>query len=638
LKPGENIDPVILVCAPFFSVVRPALGISLLKGGLEARGIHCRIEYLNLQFAEKIGVSFHESVATGVANTLLVGEWIFSPYINDGRRAPEQERYLEEMAKLYSLKHREQLAHIRRAAGLFVEEQAIRLSACNPRVLGFTTSFQQNCASLAIAKRVKELNREIIICFGGANCEGPMGEGLLDCYPEIDHVFSGEADLVFPQFVAHVLDPTLPFPASDSILSRQQSAGHGRTGSPANGERVRDLDSLPDPDFSDYFGELHASSFQERIRPALVIESSRGCWWGAKKHCLFCGLNGSLMSFRTKSPSRVMDEMDRLSAAYSVSQFLAADNIMDMKHVERVFGELKKNRRRYRFFYEVKSNLTRAQLETIAAGGVDWIQPGIENLDDDLLRAMGKGVTALQNICVLRNCMELGIRVTWTILAGFPGETAEQYARMKALVPLIEHLDPPMGCVPIRLDRFSPYFERAAEFGFEQVRPVWPYAAVYALDSDQLEKIAYFFESGSHGTAPHIADMQEVVHTWNRRFFNSGNEGPTLSAKEFGLGQLIEDQRSCAMQRWRCLSTEESAVLRAFREPRNIHAVLEQFDSDSTTRFQTLVDWKYILVQGDRALSLIVELNALGARRPQSFEFPGGHLMPPKAALSPVAG
>jgi ribosomal peptide maturation radical SAM protein 1 len=636
-KLPHDTEPVVLVCAPFFSVIRPSLGVSLLQAGLKARGIGCRIEYLNLLFADEIGVSFHESAATGVANTLLVGEWIFSRSVNEGQKPAEEDRYLRELASLYAPEQLQQLESIRRAAGRFVEEQAARLAASHPRVLGFTTSFQQNCASLAIAKRLRKLAPEIIICFGGANCEGPMGEGLLEAYGMIDYVFSGEADLVFPQFVAHVLDPAVPFPFSDSVLTRRSSNGKTKASPPPPGERVSDLNSLPDPDFSDYFRQLDASTFRARIRPALVVESSRGCWWGAKKHCLFCGLNGSLMSFRSKSPSRLMDELDRLSRAYSVSQFLAADNIMDMKHVATVFGALPRNGREYRFFYEVKANLNRDHLKTIAEGGVDWIQPGIENLDDDLLHAMGKGVTALQNICVLRNCMELGIRVTWTILAGFPGETPEQYARMKALVPLIEHLDPPMGCVPIRLDRFSPYFERAEEFGFTQVRPVWAYGAVYALDPASLNQIACFFEARSHGAASHIAEMQETVRTWSRLFYNRAENGPALCSKEIGLGQLVEDQRSCATQRWRCLSSAEAAVLQEFREPRGIQTVLKRLSPEATTIFQRLVDWKYIVAQNERALSLVVELSNLTFRRPQASEFPGGYLMPPEAVPDLVA-
>ncbi len=302
------MEQVVLVCAPFFSVVRPALGVSLLKSALRERGIASEIRYLNVEFADHIGVSFHESAATGVANTLLVGEWIFSPMVNDDTVPAADEQYRAVLTRLYSPHHLEQLESIRSAAREFVESQAAQLAAGNPSILGFTTSFQQNCASLAIAKRVRQLNPEILICFGGANCEGPMGQALLDSYPQIDYVFSGEADLTFPNFVQQILSG-LSCPASDSILSRSHNGDMVTIGAVPSSGGVEDLDALPYPDFSDYFSTLDETAYRARVRPSLVFESSRGCWWGAKKHCRFCGLNGAVMSYRTKSASRVIDEI-----------------------------------------------------------------------------------------------------------------------------------------------------------------------------------------------------------------------------------------------------------------------------------------------------------------------------------------
>ena len=42
-----------------------------------------------------------------------------------------------------------------------------------------------------------------------------------------------------------------------------------------------------------------------RVRPQIPLETSRGCWWGMKHHCIFCGLNGKQMAFQDKSPDRV---------------------------------------------------------------------------------------------------------------------------------------------------------------------------------------------------------------------------------------------------------------------------------------------------------------------------------------------
>ena len=52
-----------------------------------------------------------------------------------------------------------------------------------------------------------------------------------------------------------------------------------------------------------------------RVVPTLLFETSRGCWWGAKSHCTFCGLNGETMAFRSKSPRRALDELEQLGDA-----------------------------------------------------------------------------------------------------------------------------------------------------------------------------------------------------------------------------------------------------------------------------------------------------------------------------------
>lgn len=601
------MERVVLVCAPFFSVVRPSLGVSLLKAALLRNGIGCRVEYLNLRFADRIGVDFHESAATGVANTLMVGEWIFSPLVNEERKPATEDEYLATLRTLYSEQHLAKLATIRAKAVEFVEEEAHRLLDGDPAIVGFSTSFQQNCASLALARRIKQLRPEVTVCFGGANCEGPMGQALLDAFPFIDFVFSGEADHTFPLLVRAVLDATAKPAARVAI----QGSG-----------LVTDLDALPHPDFDDYFATLGASAYHERVHPALVYESSRGCWWGAKKHCRFCGLNGNQMAFRTKSAERVIEELDELAKTYAVSRFLASDNIMDLKHVSGIFATLGEQGRDYRFFYEVKANLTRPQLEQIARGGVTWIQPGIESLDDELLVEMEKGVSALQNLSLLRNCMELGMRAIWTILYGFPGERPEQYARVTELVPMIEHLDPPNGCVPIRLDRFSPYYERAADFGFDDVRPVPAYGGIYALEPATLARLAYFFDGtttrgSARGTT---AALEEAVARWNRRFFSPHAEPPVLTGTRDAMGMMVEDTRSCAVQRWRYLSAEESSMLAAFREPK------KRVDSPV---FDGLVELRYLLVDKERALSLVVESGPRTSAREGVPMYPGGYLMPP---------
>ena len=69
------------------------------------------------------------------------------------------------------------------------------------------------------------------------------------------------------------------------------------------------MDALPYPDFDDYFARHAASPLEEEIEALLFFETSRGCWWGEKHHCKFCGLNGSRLAYRSKYPRRAVDEL-----------------------------------------------------------------------------------------------------------------------------------------------------------------------------------------------------------------------------------------------------------------------------------------------------------------------------------------
>src|SRR5207247_10161930 len=81
----------------------------------------------------------------------------------------------------------------------------------------------------------------------------------------------------------------------------------------------------------------------------------------------------------------------------------------------------------------------------------------------------------------------------WNILYGFPGETKADYATTLEFLRSIRFLQPPAACGPIRLDRFSPYFDSPAEFGFTNVRPMVPYRYLYPFDAATVHGIASYF-------------------------------------------------------------------------------------------------------------------------------------------------
>ncbi len=630
-------SPVILVIAPCSTVLRPALGVSTLKSALELDGIPTSISYLNFTFAERVGVDFNEFIAERLATVLLAGEWIFANALNGDRNPAMDVEYLQWLTEYTSNDEYEQIVEARQIAPDFVEEAADRLVALKPRLIGFSTTFAQNCASLAIAAKIKAKDPGILICFGGANCEGCMGRALIETYEQIDYVFSGEADHTFPQFVRRFIAGEKPFTTDPSILSRNHNSEL------VDAEPIQDLDALPVPDFSDYFNALRSSSFGNRIRPGLLFESSRGCWWGAKKHCRFCGLNGTSMAYRSKSAKRTLEELDYLANKWEIRRFEAADNILNMKHVESVLGTLAKRKDHYRFFYEIKSNMNYKQLEKAACGGVTWIQPGIENLSDEILELMEKGVTGLQNIRLLRSCAELGIRCNWNMLQGFPGEKAVYYRNMLKIVPAIEHLDPPTGLSTVRVDRFSPYYDRAEELGFTHVRPGRAYQLIYDLPMDVLNRLAYFFIANMaevDGDGSYTTEIREALTIWRERVFDS-EKPPELKVIRLGPLSLVVDTRTCAPQHQYFLAKYENCVLESFRNPMDIDRQLQLLQKSNSSDFnpyeifERLKQWQYIVVDSGRAISVVVEAANRIHNDDDYLHFPGGWLEQSKSTVVP---
>lgn len=513
---------VVFAVPPFVDINRPAIGVSLLKAEIARHGFSSRIEYLDLRLAERIGFMAYQTIANSLGSDSLIGEWFFADVVF-GDTIPHEREYINKVLPRYSGTGEllDVVLKARQVRHQFVEDCAREILQHEPRVVGFTTTFHTTCASLAIARRIKDAPHPPVVIFGGANCEGEMGLQLLRSFNWIDYVCTGEADVVFAEFLRNLLRGDGGVQKSIPGILRQ-----GKSVELTTPEPVKDMDSLPIPDYSDYFEQVRRSPLQKEIRTDLLIETSRGCWWGAKQHCTFCGLNGATMSFRSKSPERVFAELSYLSETYGQKRIDGVDNILDTKYINTLFPKLSESGLNLELFYEVKANLRYDQLETLRAGGMRSIQPGIESFSNEVLRLMRKGCTGLQNIQLLRWCDELGIEIAWNLLAGFPGESPSEYQRMAELLPLLTHLSPPASCTPIRLDRFSPFYTRAEDFGLERVRPTLAYYYVYPLNRRELARLAYFFDFDyADKRQPHTYIMevrQEVQQWWNKRLAEPG--------------------------------------------------------------------------------------------------------------------
>ena len=493
---GGSVNEVLLISMPFGSLGRPAFGISLLKACLTELGVACEIRYFTFPFAELVGYEDYQLISSELAYIAYAGDWTFTHALY-GKRPEVDSRYISEvLCDTWQVDRSdiERVLRVRSLVSHFLDHCMAVVPWDEYAIVGFTSTFEQNIASLALAKRIKAEHPQITIVFGGANWEDEMGRELHRQFHFVDYVCSGEGEESFPALVQQLLDgKATAQPASTVRGIVYRADGISVYSGPS--EPISDLDKLPIPDFDDYFDALEQSTVASSVIPVLLFETSRGCWWGAKSQCTFCGLNGASLQYRSKSARRALQELEYLVDQWQIDLVEVVDNMLDMTYFRDVLPQLaRSNKLSLNLFYETKANLSRNQIQLLREAGVNHIQPGIESLSDHVLHLMRKGTTALRNIQLLKWCKEYDVSVAWNILYGFPNEAQEDYDYMLDLLPSIRHLTPPHSCGPVRLDRFSPYFNRPEQFGLKNVRPLAPYKYLYPFDEESLSRIAYSFD------------------------------------------------------------------------------------------------------------------------------------------------
>jgi ribosomal peptide maturation radical SAM protein 1 len=506
-------ERVLLVSMPFGALERPSLALGLLQSHCRRMDVPCTTQYLNMRYAARIGIDEYLWLDRDVPYTAFAGDWIFAQSLH-GSRPDADGRYIADVLRgTWQLADPdvERILRARTHVEPFLDECLDTVPWGDYTVVGFTSVFQQNIASLSLAARVKAALPSMTIAFGGANWEEAMGIALLRQFPFVDLAFSGEADQSFPAVLAARA-------AGESVqgIPGVAVAGVPRRPKAEPATAVAVLDDVPTPDFDAFF-EQRAAGPVSGVAPTLLAETARGCWWGERSHCTFCGLNGATMAFRSKSPDRVVDELAYLRDRYAVASFSIVDDILDMRYFKTVVPMLAASDLGVELFWEIKANLTDTQVRQLRDAGVTHVQPGVESLSDHVLGLMRKGTTALRNVELLKWCKEYGVKPMWNFLYGFPGETAADYDEQLETIKSIWHLDAPTGYGPIRLDRFSPFHADPTAFGMTNVRPMAPFLHLYPFDPARVLEIAYYFEfdyADDRRDDTFAREAVDLVRTW----------------------------------------------------------------------------------------------------------------------------
>lgn len=525
----------LIIVPPFAGLDRPALGPHVLQACAKRHGRSVRILYANLLFASVIGEARYSAICYG-PTTGLAGERVFAAKaygcaplagFNPAntayfKRAPERVSGIISYPDLLSIASK---------AERWVDDLVESIRLARYPVVGCSTTFEQTAASIAILRVLRNTDSSPMTILGGANCEGEMAQGILSTGAPIDYVFSGESEDTFPRFLQDL------------------EAGKPWRRGVIPGEPCRVMDDIPTPDFDEFYKQFamfvpnSANAHHENLW--LPYESSRGCWWGQKRHCTFCGINGETMSFRAKSAEKVLHELKTQLKTHPTKKVCMVDNIMPHNYFKTLLPHLAEQLPGLHVFYEQKANLSLQHMCSLKAAGVQVIQPGIEALSTPLLELMDKGVTARQNIALLRYARASQVSVNWNLLYAFPNDQVEWYVQTLRLLPLLIHLHPPTGVFHLSIDRFSPYFKYPERYGITNVRAMEDYVDVLPRCAD-VARCAYHFvadyPSESRENPEVIASLQNQVRQWRAAWTSPVPPAVVVTALDEG-NYLLTDTR-----------------------------------------------------------------------------------------------
>jgi len=627
----------LLLSMPWAALGEPSLGLGVLKSCLEQAGVAVRVRHLNLFLLRYLRASTY----VGLANAYALNDFVFTHGLDPNVSGVQYRLIRERLAELAEIgilslsedPDRAITTLIKARHNIFsswLDECAEFVVAENPTFVGFTCLFDQTISSIALARKIRERLPTVTIVLGGYALEGPASREVLRCFPWIDAVCLGEGEPAIVE-LARASVGQRPLAGIPNILTRE--TGKSKMASSPRYVRGRllavrepistrtepiSMNESPVPSFDDYFADLDELNrvYQIEIKfDTLPVETSRGCWWGQKQHCIFCGIDDETMQYRTRSPDHIIAMLDELNLRYGVHSFRFSDYILPQTYIKTLLPKLAAKQEPYHLECEIKANLTVEHFIFLKAAGFGECQPGIESFSSSVLSKMCKGVTGIRNIQTLVLGKMNGIRIHYNFLFGFPTDELKEYEEMLTVIPLLYHLDPPHGRQQVEITRFAPLQADPDRFGIRAAPHAILYDAVFSPDylaatGLDLDAYAYYFEqpyANSRALKRVYGLLTEQIDYWKRTQAKRTIE-LTWTASDERI--IFRDSRYSEEPTISTFGEQHHAVYRACAgTARSIDAIVELASlttHDVVTVLDELVTTRVVLREGHKYLGLAI--------------------------------
>jgi ribosomal peptide maturation radical SAM protein 1 len=613
-----------LVAAPWALYNRPSIQIGALGAYLRKAfpGLRVRHHHFFLALAARLGFETYQPLS----ERSFLAESVYAALLYPERR-PEIGARFKRLAgrrsALADVKWTDLLDLAQATADAFLEDIDWERSL----LAGFTVGLCQLSATLYLVTRVKARCPDLPIVVGGAAIPHSGAVGLTQAFPEIDLVVSGEGERPLGHIVTHLRagKSLATLPLHMGVTNR-----HAALNALPGVHQVKILDQLPPPDYDAYFDLLGRLAPEQRFFPVLPVEASRGCWWqkplgvGRSRGCAFCNLNLQWQGYRAKSPERVGQEVDTLTDRHQTLSVAFVDNVLPREGIADLSDALRGLDKDLRLFAEVRATTGYGDLAALRRAGAERLQVGIEALSTSLLKRLGKGTTAIDNLYLMKVCEVLGLINSANLILHFPGSTAAEVAETLAAIDLAKPFRP-LKCVSFWLGLESPVWRDPKAFG---LRAVWPHPHLAKLFPPSVANRLTFMTYGYRGDRlrqyRRWRPVERKVAAWRRtyeRLRPPEADTPALYMRDGGRFAIIVEHRERGLPRKHRLTGPSRAIYQYCQRPRSMGRLRAKFDRVSEAELRSFLKMMtgkgLMYADGERFLSLAAPLSwrrlAMGA-------------------------
>ncbi len=611
------LKKIALISAPWPLFNRPSVQIGTLKSYLESRFPDLKVDahHIYLKVAAHIGYSLYQPISerTWLAETVY-GALLYPQRLKSIKKLFQRQAVgypaLQELdfEKLTSKVEATSKAFINQ-----VEWQAYLLA-------GFSICLCQLTASLYFIKQLKKKFPNLTIVVGGSMFAGELIRNVFEVFPEIDFVVNGEGEVPLSRLVHHLIGfrkeadmlPIAGVVSPESVKVQKAIAGN----------QLNNLATLPPPDYNDYFNLLESLGPQKSFFPTLPMELSRGCWWQRSSEsakfagCAFCNLNLQWDGYRSKNASRAAAELDHLTTKHKTLSVAFVDNLLPSKGSGDIFKRLGKLDKDLRLFGEMRASTSKRVLAAMRTAGMQEVQIGIEALSTRLLNRLNKGITAIQNLEIMKHCEALGIVNSSNLLIYFPGSDQQDVAET------LRCLDFALPFRPLKTVRFwlgfgSPLWHNRKDFGLQAVSNHPNYAAIFPADiykTLQFPIQAYRADLGHQKRL--WQPVKKKLKEWKKIYadLNRGRfPGPILSYRDGRDFLIIHQKRFRSEPLTHRLEGMSRAIYLFCEHHRSMKRIVNHFPKipkDKIAHFlNMMVAQKLMFEENDKYLSLAVRIS-----------------------------